>query len=234
MTNELIREEYGGIDIEAYKALVLTQNGGLKSSEYSSNLSRTSRNTEMGLCEQGIDSSDETDNRSSTESRYNNFNSLTDNLDNIGDQNNTSTDTWHGSITTSTDTLVPTRDLEYTNGYNINSNNNNHNNNRLIPNISRSSSVASSNSSNGRQNNIQPEIHCSSVNSRLQAALMEDNFNGMEDSIQIRPEHHKLEISSSGSIPITAVNRRRRISSQSSSNSNKTNDFVNLKAVNGR
>lgn len=186
--------------------------------------------------EQGIDNCDETDFRSLAEPRDNTLNSsLNHILDSIADVNNTSTDSetrinpWHGSVTTSTDTLVPTRDLEYTNGYN-----NIGSSSRPTQNTSRSSSVASSNSSGGHQNNILPEVHCS-ANTRLTVGLIENNVNCMEESIQIRPEHHKLDISSSGSFPTTTtVNRRRRISSQSSTNSNKTTDFVNLKAVNGR
>lgn len=180
--------------------------------------------------EQGIDNCDETDYRSLAEPRDNTLSSLNDILDSIADVNNTSinsetrTNPWHGSVTTSTDTLVPARDLEHTNGYNS----------RQPQNTSRSSSVASSTSSGGRQSNILPEVHCSG-NTRLAVGLIENNVNCMEESIQIRPEHHKLEISSSGSFPTpTTVSRRRRISSQSSTNSNKTTDFVNLKAVNGR
>ncbi|KAL5275656.1 MTMR4 family protein [Megaselia abdita] len=234
LTNELIRDEYG-VDEELCK--VLTRNG-FKSSEYSPsssprNSSRSSPNLEMTKNEQGIDNCDETDYRSLADPRDNTLSSLNDILDSIADLNNTSTNSsetrtttnpWHGSVTTSTDTLVPTRDVEQTNGYNIS-------NNRQTQNTSRSSSVASSNSSSSRQNNILPEVHCS-VNSRLVVGLI-DNVNCMEESIQIRPEHQKLEISSSGSFPTASVNRRRRISSQSSTNSNKTADFVNLKAVNG-
>lgn len=231
LTNELIRDEYG-VDEELCK--VLTRNG-FKSSEYSPlssprNSSRSSPNLEITKNEQGIDNCDETDYSSLAEPRDNTLSSLNDILDSIADSNNTSTNSetrinpWHGSITTSTDTLVPARDLELTNGYNS----------RQIQKTSRSSSVASSTSSGGRQNNILPEVH-SSVNTRLAVGSIENNVNCMEESIQIRPEHHKLEISSSGSFPTTTtINRRRRISSQSSTNSNKTTDFVNLKAVNGR
>lgn len=236
LTNELIRDEYG-VDEELCK--VLTRNG-FKSSEYSPsssprNSSRSSPNLEMTKIEQGIDNCDETDYRSLAEPSDNTLSSLNDILNSIADMNNTSsnsetrTNPWHGSVTTSTDTLVPTKDLEFTNGYN---NNGSSSNIRQTQNTSRSSSVASSNSSSSRQNNILPEVHCS-VNSRLAVGLI-DNVNSMEESIQIRPEHQKLEISSSGSYPTTIVNRRRRISSQSSTNSNKTTDFVNLKAVNGR
>lgn len=246
LTNELIRDEYGVDDEELCK--VLTRNGFKPSSEYSPsssarNSSRSSPNSELSKIEQGIDNCDETDYRSLAEPRDNTLLRLNNIIDSIADLNNTSNSNmetrinpWHGSVTTSTDTLVPTFDLEqHTNGYN---NNNDSNNIRQIQNTSRSSSVASSNSSSSRQNNILPEVHCS-VNSRLVVGLI-DNVNCMEESIQIRPEHQKLEISSSGSFPTTTstttktVNRRRRISSQSSTNSNKTADFVNLKAVNGR
>lgn len=224
LTNDLIRDEEYEVDEELCTVL----RNGFKTSEYSpSTSSRSSPNPEMTKNEQGIENCDETDYRSLAEAeapRDNHLSSL-NYLDIIGDLNNTSEtriNLWHGSVTTSTDTLVPT------NGYN------NHNNSivRQTQSTSRSSSVASSNSSSSRQNSILPEVHCS-ANTRLVVGLT-DNVNCMEESIQIRPEHQKLEISSSGSFPTTTVSRRRRISSQSSTNSNKTADFVNLKAVNGR
>lgn len=241
LTNELNQTTY---EDEGELCKALARNGFKSSESYSPsssprNSSRSSPSLDLTKHEPGIDSNcDETDyNIPLSEIRDNPLSSLK-NLDSIADLNNTSTnisDTkattnlWHGSVTTSTDTLVPVGAFEHTNGHNniSTSTNNNRQNN------SRSSSVASSTSNSSRQNNILPEVHCS-VNSRLVVGL-NDNVNCMEESIQIRPEHQKLEISINGSYPSTSIcNRRRRISSQSSTNSNKTADFVNLKAVNGR
>lgn len=259
LTNELNQTTDFEDDEELCKAL--TRNGFKSESESYSpsssprlNSSRSSPTLEVNRHERGIDNNcDETDyniplalveqHQPQPQPRDNNLSSLNMNniLQNIGNLENTSAETtrstnpWHGSVTTSTDTLVPIRDSENMNGYCNGGNSINNSNNRPILNTSRSSSVASSTSSSSRQqNSILPEVHCS-VNSRLVGVGLTDNFNCMEESIQIRPEHQKLEISSTGSYPSTTVcnNRRRRISSQSSTNSNKTADFVNLKAVNG-